>query len=526
LLYDRFQKPLPPCNLAAFRIVFGLLMVWEATRYWQYGRIEHYYMEVVTTFPYEWFPFVKPLPGDGMFWVFGLWCASAALMALGVFTRFSCGLLFVLYTYVFLIDKTQYNNHYYLISLLLFLMVFVDSDRCWSLSRLLKKEMPRSIPAWQLDLFRFQWALVYFYAGVAKLNVDWLAGQPVGTRIQRMGGIFLHEEMTFLYAYGGLLFDLFVGPLLLWKPTRGLAMVACLGFHLTNAYQLNIGVFPWLGMGALVLFFDPWWLARVSRCDTETREPFPMSRALTGFLVFYIAVQVLVPLRHWLYPGDVAWTDRGHRFAWRMKLRGKRGDLKFFLVTPDRSRMRMDTKSLLSPRQLSKMKNRPDMIFQFVQGLPHHSEWGVEIESEMRLNYRLKQTFVKPGVDLRRASWSPLEPVEWLEPLSVPRTPVSLKIEQYRRALALFLSGLVGVFMAFRHRGKDFAVGLSALVLLLAWPSLGWNPLWSVLGGVLLLGVSGLSQAAKPTRNGTWLLLFESVVFVVVLTALIAPFYY
>lgn len=47
------------------------------------------------------------------------------------------------------------------------------------------------------------------------------------------------------------------------------------------------------------------------------------TKLMTAGLLLISFQQILYPLRHHLYPGDVTWNELGHRYSWRMKLRDK-----------------------------------------------------------------------------------------------------------------------------------------------------------------------------------------------------------
>src|SRR5262249_51268921 len=141
----------------------------------------------------------------------------------------------------------------------------------------------------------------------------------------------------------GLIFDLLIVPLLIWRRTRTLAIVLMIGFHLTNAWMFHIGIFPWLSIALTTLFFEPDWPRRVwkklKRTEaTETKSmvaPTPFQRkSLAVGLASYVLIQILLPLRQYLYSGDPAWTEEGHLFSWRMKLRGKEADADFIITDP------------------------------------------------------------------------------------------------------------------------------------------------------------------------------------------------
>ena len=146
--------------------------------------------------------------------------------------------------------------------------------------------------------------------------------------------------MALLFSYSGLLIDLLAAPLLLWQPTRYWMLSALLLFHFMNEQLFSIGVFPVLASALTLLFLPPDWPRRVfkwphpgDQAPTFPRLPKPALAALAT----YLALQTLLPLRHWLYLGNVSWTEEGHRYAWHMKLRDKDCTATFELVTPNES---------------------------------------------------------------------------------------------------------------------------------------------------------------------------------------------
>ena len=223
VIKEVLTRPVDPSPVVFFRVLFGLLMVVEVIRFWAHGRITRYYIE--PTFLFSFVEWIVPV-GAGMYPVFLLMGVSALFLAIGYHYRAASILYFVLYTYAFLLDKAQYNNHYYLICLLAFLFAVTNADRGFSIDAL-RRRLPSQVPAWQVYLFRLQVCVVFFYAGVAKINSDWLAGEPVRTWLAArsdyflIGPLLLKEWFVFLYAFAGMLFDLGIGFALLWSRTRG-----------------------------------------------------------------------------------------------------------------------------------------------------------------------------------------------------------------------------------------------------------------------------------------------------------------
>src|SRR6185503_14841474 len=247
-------EPVDISFLVFFRIVFGGIILWEAYRYFTNGWISRYFVEPAVTFSYYGFSWVKPWPGSGMyihFFVLGL--AAACVMA-GFLYRIAAPVLFLAFTYFFLLDQTRYLNHFYLVCLISFLMCFLPAERAFSFDALLRRKIRSDVvPAWTLWLLRAQVGIPYFYGGLAKLNSDWIhGGEPMRswlrplTRMPALGPIFAAEWLVYSFVIGGLLLDLLVVPLLLWRRTRPFAFAAAVIFNLVNAVIFDIGIFPWL----------------------------------------------------------------------------------------------------------------------------------------------------------------------------------------------------------------------------------------------------------------------------------------
>ncbi|MGQ0600266.1 MAG: HTTM domain-containing protein, partial [Anaerolineales bacterium] len=429
---------------AAFRVLFGGLLLWEVVRYFQAGWIERYYIAPTFHFTYPFLGFIQPWPGDGMYVHFAMMGVLAACIALGLGYRLAVPLFCLAFTYLFLIDKANYLNHFYLIVLFSFLLSLIPAHHAFSLDRwLFFPEQAPLVPRWSVLVLRAQMLIVYFYAGLAKLNSDWLQGEPMRlwlaerTGFPLLGPHFTSEWMVYLFAYGGFLFDLSIGFLLLWPRTRRWALGAAALFHLINSQLFQIGIFPVLAFAATSIFAEPDWPRRWLRgagitfpATTTTLFASLLNRRSTYTLLvvihLYLLAQLLIPLRHWLYPGEVSWTEEGHRFAWHMKLRNKEARLRLF-VTDSRTGDTWEVSPSvdLSARQLDEMSTRPDMILQYVHHLAKRLSYNggprpiVRVEAQVSLNGRPFQPLIDPNVNLADApvSWGP---APWILPLVMP----------------------------------------------------------------------------------------------------------
>jgi HTTM domain/Vitamin K-dependent gamma-carboxylase, lumenal domain len=445
-------KPLDISSLVFFRIAFGTILFWEVFRYLEHGWIKEYWIKPTFLFKYYGFGWIHPWPGDGMYIHFAVLGVLSIFIAIGFLYRVSAALFFLGFTYVFLLDQTRYLNHFYLICLISFLMIFVPSNRKFSVDAgLFKKIRSETAPAWALWLLRVQIGIVYFYSGLAKMNGDWLHGQPMRMWLLArsnyflVGHFFTQDWVVYLFSYGALLFDLLIFPLLLWNRTRIYVFGFVLYFHLMNSWLFDIGVFPWFMIAATLLFFPPDWPRRVfiklglssEAIIDKPEQPgnkrfLPVQLATLILLGVYILFQLLMPLRHFMYPGEVSWTEEGFYFSWHMMLRSKAAVGKFFAVDPASKRTsEIDLSQFLTPRQIKWVLKNPDMILQ----LSHHLEdymlargyEGVEIRAKIlaSLNFRRPQYLVDPTVNLASQPRT-MFPSKWILQLMWP-VPVSIE---------------------------------------------------------------------------------------------------
>ena len=242
------------------------------------------------------------------------------------------------------------------------------------------------------------------------------------------------ELVVGIVVQGGLWFDLLIAPALLWRRTRVIAVLVSTSFHLSNAYLFNIGIFPWFMLVATTLFFAPNWPRRLPwlgpRIDGwlgPVPDPGDVPSTETGRWTLrgvglWLAIQLVLPLRHHLYPGNVAWTEEGHYFAWRMKLRSKKGSARFVLKDRDSGdSWVVDPRAELGARQTRKMVGKPDLILQYAHHLARRwqQEKGVDVEVRAQvnvsLNHRRRQPLIDSTVDLTQVSVS-IWPADWILP--------------------------------------------------------------------------------------------------------------
>jgi len=429
LLYS----PVDAASLACFRMAFGGLLLYQTISYW--GIIERFFVEPRVHFSYPLAPFIQPLPLPWMKLYFVLLALAALGVTIGLFYQVCSIALFVLYGYLFLIDQAYFNNHTYLCVLVAMWMAIAPAHRTWSLDVKLKRITPgNAIPAWPIIVLRAQWVIVYTFGALAKLNGDWLRGEPMTAFLHPhanapfIGELLQTNEAALFLAWGGFIFDLLIGPALLWRRTRPFAIIFMLFFHISNHFLFHIGIFPWLAMTSMVLFIEPstprrWFRSKLQESAPQISKYRPIP-ALTGFIVIYMVIQLLAPLRPHLYPGHVSWTHEGWFFSWTMKLEMK--DCFVGMQVIDRKTGRaweVDQSRDLNSFQRHRMWQDPAMIAhyaRYVREQAIHS--GIEdplviVDAVVSMNGRPFQYMIDPHVELAQTQPTWPKPAPWIVPL-------------------------------------------------------------------------------------------------------------
>lgn len=432
-LKERLFAPTDIASLVFLRISLGFIYLAEVIRYFAYGWIAEDFIDPQVHFTYFGFSWVTPWPGWGMYVHFIVMGVAALGMILGCFYRISAILVFLTFTYVFLLDQALYLNHFYLMCLLALLMIFIPAHRAGSIDALRKPQIRTDVlPAWPRWLMLAFLSLVYFYAAVAKMNPDWFTGGALRIWLPRakedplIGHFMDHEMAAYFFAYGGLAFDLFIVPLLLWRRTRWFGYLWVLAFHFLNFRIFNIGVFPWMMILATTLYFSPAWPRKWIKWPlsgqraTFNYSPLPL-RLGAAFLI----LQALIPFRHLLYPGPVNWNEEGHRFSWHMMLRTKSGTAAFIITDPvTKESWEVRPRDYLTRQQARKTATRPDMLLQFAHYLAkaeaasHNTTHPLEVRviSRVALDGRPEQPMVYSHIDLAKVRRH-LGHNDWIVPL-------------------------------------------------------------------------------------------------------------
>ena len=418
---DKESNPYP---LAVYRIGFGLLVMFSIIRFWYNGWIESLYLEPDFHFSFIGFSWVKPI-GIYTYFIFIICFISALFVMLGYKYRIAIITLFLSFTYIELMDKTTYLNHYYLVSSLSFLMIFLPCASYFALDSKNKTKVPQ----WTVDSLKLMLLIVYLYAGLAKINSDWLINaQPLKIWLKTkytipiIGETLLQNNYTYyLFSWGGMFYDIFIPFLLLYRRTRFFAFIMVVVFHvLTRILFPAIGMFPVIMIFSCIIFFDNSThkkildlLKKIFNRENRLKEVFTPyihkynRKLIPLFVSVFFLWQVLIPLRSFLYPGELFWTEQGYRFSWRVMLIEKAGYTTFKIVDNATGNSELVDNSLyLTKFQEKQMSFQPDMIIEYAHYLGDtykkkgFKDVSVYAESYVTLNGRPSQRFIDPEVDL------------------------------------------------------------------------------------------------------------------------------
>ncbi|MEX0684595.1 MAG: HTTM domain-containing protein [Balneolales bacterium] len=443
LANEYLNKQCEAAPLAVFRIFFGLLMLVSMIRFAANGWINKLYIEPSFFFSYYGFEWVKPI-GEYTYIIFIVCGIAAMMVALGYRYRLAIVLFFLSFTYIELMDKTTYLNHYYFISALSFLMIFLPAHAYFSVDAHQKDTLrSQKIPSWSIDSIKLLIVIVYFYAGLAKLNSDWLMeAMPLKIWLPSLYGIpilgdLLQKEWShYVFSWGGALYDLTIPFLLLMRRTRLFAFVLVVIFHLLTRLLFPIGMFPYIMIASALIFFGASFhhniLEKISLLFNLNKSQFDNKKTLSilnnnfnrfklGLVGIFFALQLMLPFRYALYPSELFWTEEGYRFSWRVMLMEKAGYANFKVMDPESGqRFYVDNSNFLTRFQEKQMSTQPDFILEYAHYLAdYYKNKGISapeiyVESYVALNGRLSRPYVKPEVNL--AAIHIKDPKTWILP--------------------------------------------------------------------------------------------------------------
>ena len=432
--------------LIIFRIGFGFMMLYSIIRFWSKDWINTIYLQPKFHFTYYGFEWVKPL-GNLTYLLFFICGLSALFVALGFKYRVAIITFFLSFTYIELMDKTTYLNHYYFISILSFLLIFLPANSSFSIDSYLKKKSYRLVPKWSIDAIKLLVSIVYVYAGLTKINSDWLfKAMPLKIWLPSKYdlpfiGETLMQQNWFHYAmsWSGMIYDLTIPFLLLYKKTRWFAFGLVVFFHVFTGILFPIGMFPYVMIVSSLIFFESGFhhkiilfLKRILSYFFKLKQKivvkeiynFKHQKITIIVLSLFFIVQLVFPFRYALYPNELFWTEEGYRFSWRVMLMEKMGYANFKITDSKTGNFfYVDNQDFLTPLQEKQMSFQPDFILEYAHFLGDHFKSNgheniqVFVESYVALNGRLSQPFINKNIDLYQQKET-FNPKEWILPFN------------------------------------------------------------------------------------------------------------
>ncbi|RFZ89969.1 HTTM domain-containing protein [Mucilaginibacter conchicola] len=437
---DRLKRPVPIAPLVTFRVLFGIMMLVGTIRFWLNGWIVQQFVAPKFYFSYMGFEWVKPLGYTGMHLLFALIALATVFITIGFFYRVATVVFFLAFTYVELIDITNYLNHYYFICLVGFMLIWLPAHRSWSVDVKIWPQLKRTeVPLWMVGVLRLQVAIVYFFAGLAKLNPDWLLNAipmkiwlPAKSHLPLIGQLMYTTWIAYLFSWFGAVYDLFIAFFLINKKTRPYAYVFVLGFHIATAiFFPGIGLFPYVMMVVSTIFFSSdahrkllGYFNKGAKSNPQPlRCPQKIQQAFAVGIGVYFAIQIIVPLRFIAYPSGLFWHEEGFRFSWRVMLMEKSGNSFFTVKEPSTGKeYEVNNSEFLTPLQEKMMSTQPDMILRYAhflattyekRGLKHPAVYA---QCFVALNGRRSRPFINSATNLavQQLGW---QHYKWVLPL-------------------------------------------------------------------------------------------------------------
>ncbi|XP_077505584.1 gamma-glutamyl carboxylase [Amblyomma americanum] len=412
------------------------------------------------------FSFLKPLPLEGMYCVQLLMLLGAVGITTGAFFRKSCLAFLLPYWFIFLLEKSRWNNHTYLYGLIAMLLSVTGAHRLWSIDCWRKQFLRNTdIPRWNYVLLRSQVFLVYFIAGLKKTDRDWIGGHSMeGLGRHWVFDLFklvLTEEQVDSYVvhWGGFLLDLTVGFLMVASAVRPFGVLFCVLFNAMNSRMFSIGMFPYVMIVLSTIFFDCSWPKKLSAAlpqriknlipdlcaprpdmnncwypaQSKGNDPCAGSRwaerrlrrwrLTTFFLCLHLALQLFLPYSHGLTKGYNTWTQGSYGYSWDMMIHKWR-PVHVKLLLYDNATHKAH---FLDPEKFTnstRWHHQADMVVQFAHCIRNRvrQEFGMRdveiyVDVWMSLNGRFAQRMYDPTVNILEQPWSPFSEVPWVLPV-------------------------------------------------------------------------------------------------------------
>jgi vitamin K-dependent gamma-carboxylase len=434
-------KEVDPLRLNVFKFLFAFILILQFGTYTSSGFIERGILAPATLFHFDLLPFVKPLPTAGMKFILLLTLIGPILMFFRKTLKIGALIYLFSFGYLFFLEESYYNNHFYLILIFTAFWLFYKPN--------IDAKGNESIPFWQHFIFIFMLVVVYFYGGLVKINYDWLINQQptrvllgLNAQVSSFPNLLNSEFAVMYITYGGIIFDLCIGFLLVWRKTFKVAVILSILFHVTNHFIFNlgeggnIGIFPMMMIGANVLFMtpdkfrkflskflpgvNPVYIQSTRNIDVNSKSNKTTFALITAFIV----IQLVLPFRPYAFGADMHWTGQASYFGWRMKVNTKQTRVKFYVrYAENETPQEINIGRIINTMQIDMMAQHVDMIYKFSQYLKERlaKESGktpiITADILVGLNGREMQAIVDPNTNLADITYSPWSKPDWVLPM-------------------------------------------------------------------------------------------------------------
>lgn len=419
-LLSRVFNPVSLYPVVALRLGFGAAMGMWALYMTLSGSAFDLFIAPEFYFSYPGFEWLAP-PSDFLIYsAFILIFLCSLLIFAGWYFRIASWIFTLAFAYITLLDKASYLSYYYYVLLLGFMLSISPAHRLFSID-LIRKPAIRvdHVPAWLVLAFKIQVALVFIFAGMAKLNADWLFhGMPVNIWIQELsnaGFSFLQgleKGITpVLIAWILIMFDFIIPHFLLDQRTSRGAFIIVVLMQLMAIFVFQAGFFPVLTAFSCLIFLPESsihsFLSRVAYFlydlfdfKGEVFNPggsillqYRKKRLFPMLLAAFFSLQILLPVTLFLNWGSSRWADSAFRFSWDIRVHEKTGNVEFLLQDDASGSSRIIAmKDYLTEHQIRVMAEDPDMIRQFAEHLlassPENDQIRIQANASVSLNGR------------------------------------------------------------------------------------------------------------------------------------------
>jgi len=429
MLMDFLFKQRDSKQIAYLRIAIGAWFLIDILSMLLSGYVKEAYVSTEMNFHFYGFEWIKPLPGIWMYVLFSILAVLSAAVLVGYRFKYSLSFFLVGFLYVFMCDIVYTLNKFYLFLILGTVLLFTNAGNAISLD--VKRKITKEVTVvenWQILIFQVLFGVIYFYSGLSKINPDWLYhGEPLMMFYKyRIPFRWLPNDfytiMVFIFSYCGMVFDLSIIWLLSFRRTNFLANLLQASFHILNFTILWIGSFSIFSAILTWILFPTNWLKRKLSFTTtaidnpELHTVHKKKRIRIALIMFiFLIIQLSIPWRHHFTGNNVNWTEKGHRFSWRLMTRSKSGSRSKFIVVDNKSGMKYAIKARkkLTGRQYRKMCAETDLVITFAHYLRDeyqtrlgHDDISVFATVHTKLNGRKRQLLFDPTIDLAKISRS------------------------------------------------------------------------------------------------------------------------